>query len=103
MRFERIIQEFKTEVEKTAGLNLKRVILFGSFARGDAVEGSDIDLLLVFGRKPSKDVMRRIRDISNFLSLKYDVVISEFLFTEKEFGRCRTPFLLNIKKEGVAV
>ncbi len=73
---------------------------FGSFARGDAVESSNIDLLLVFDNKPSQDMIRRIRDVSNSLSLKYDVVISEFLFTEEEFEKYKTPFLLNVKKRG---
>jgi predicted nucleotidyltransferase len=45
---EGIIQEFKVEIRKFVGSNLKRILLFGSYARGDAVEGSDIDLLLIF-------------------------------------------------------
>ncbi len=98
-----IIKEFKTKIESIAGSHLKHIILFGSIARGDAVEGSDIDLLLVFNSKISPDMIRKIRDASNFLSLKYDVVISEFLFTEEEFEKYKTPFLLNVKKEGVKI
>lgn len=103
MTVKKIIQEFKAEIKKIAGSDLKQIILFGSFARGNAVEGSDIDLLLVFGNKLSPDVIRKIRDVSNFLSLKYDVVISEFLFTEEEFVKYNTPFLLNVKREGVII
>ena len=100
---ERIIQEFKDEIQKITGSNLKRVVLFGSYARGDAEEGSDIDLLLIFEHKTSSDVISKIRAVSNRLSLKYDVVISEFLFTEEDFNNYKTPFLLTVKREGIPV
>ena len=98
-----IVKEFKTQIESIACSRLKHVILFGSFARGDAVVGSDIDLLLIFDSKIPADMIRKIKEISNYLSLKYDVVISEFLFTEEEFKKYKTPFLLNVKKEGIKV
>jgi predicted nucleotidyltransferase len=100
---ENIVQEFKVEIRKFVGSNLKRLLLFGSYARGDAVEGSDIDLLLIFDSKVSSDTIRKIREVSNSLSLKYDVVISEFYLTEEEFQKHKTPFLLNVKKEGILV
>jgi predicted nucleotidyltransferase len=100
---EGVIQEFKVEIRKFVGSNLKRILLFGSYARGDAEEGSDIDLLLIFDRKVSPDTIRKIRDVSNSLSLKYAVVISEFLFTEEDFKKYKTPILLNVKKEGILV
>jgi len=52
---ENIIQEFKIEIRKIVGSNLKRILLFGSYARGDAVEGSDIDLLLIFENNVKKE------------------------------------------------
>lgn len=36
-----------------------RIILFGSFARGDAAEDSDIDLLVVVKETPSRLEWRR--------------------------------------------
>jgi predicted nucleotidyltransferase len=98
-----IIQEFNGEIRNIAGSNLKRVLLFGSHARGDAEEGSDIDLLLIFESEVSSDTRRKIRAFSNSLSLKYDVVISEFLFTEQDFQKRNSPLLLNVKKEGIPI
>lgn len=100
---ETIIQEFRREVKEIEDDNLKAILLFGSYARGDAEEGSDIDLLLIFRDKISPEAERAIRDISNALSLKYDVLVSEFFFTEKEFRQRNTPFLLNVRKEGILV
>lgn len=102
-KLKNIIQEFKTEIRKFIGSDLEKIFLFGSYARGDAVEGSDIDLLIVSNKKIPSSTMRKIRDVSNSLSLRYDVVISEFLFTEKDFKKHKTPFLLNVKREGILV
>ncbi|ODS41864.1 MAG: hypothetical protein MSIBF_00425 [Candidatus Altiarchaeales archaeon IMC4] len=98
-----ILHEFKTEVEKSTYPGPEKMLLFGSHARGEAVEGSDIDLLLVFNRNVPASTERKIRSISNSLSLRHDVVISEFLFTDDDFKNHRTPFLLNVKKEAVVV
>jgi predicted nucleotidyltransferase len=98
-----IIQEFKREIEDLKDLDLKAILLFGSYARGDAEEGSDIDILLIFKNEISSELTGKVRKISNALSLKYDVVISEFLFTEEEFERYNTPFLLNVKRESILI
>jgi len=98
-----IIQEFKAGIKKFAGADFKKVILLGSFARGDAEEGSDIDLVLIFKNKISSEMTQKISELSNLLSLKHDVVISEFIFTEEDFEKGRTSFLINVKKEGIEV
>jgi predicted nucleotidyltransferase len=100
---EKIIYEFKNEIKQIVKNNLKQIILFGSFARGDAVEGSDVDLLLIFNTEPSSDIIQKIRELSSSLSLKYDVVISEVLLTEEQFEKYKTPFLMNVKKEGIVI
>lgn len=41
-----IVEEYR-EVLKTLGINAERVILYGSFARGNQREDSDIDLAIV--------------------------------------------------------
>ena len=98
-----ILNEFKGAIRKISGDNLERILLFGSHVRNEAKAGSDIDILIVLKNKPCFKEQSEIRRISNILSLKYDIVISEFLFTQGEYQKYRTPFLLNIKKEGILV
>jgi len=62
MKIKRILDEFKRKIEKLYGERLKSIILYGSWARGDATEDSDIDILLVLEREaiPGKEIDRMI-------------------------------------------
>jgi predicted nucleotidyltransferase len=98
-----VLKKFKKEVKQINGNNLRKIVLFGSQARGKAERDSDIDVILIFQKEPSIKMKNRIREISNSLSLEHDVVIAEFLVTQSEFQKYKTPFLLNIKKEGIVL
>jgi predicted nucleotidyltransferase len=98
-----LLKKFKREIKLINGDNLKQIILFGSYARSEAMEGSDVDVILIFKKEPSEKIKEKIREISNSLSLQYDVVISEFLVTQSEFERYNTPFLMNVRKEGISL
>ena len=58
MEIRDVIEAFKKEFEKLYGKRLNRVILYGSYARGDATE-DDIDLLIVveIGRNFGKNLL----------------------------------------------
>lgn len=86
---------------------LKSVILFGSCARGDYDDESDIDLLVLLG-VPSDQIpfeRRKMRKTANRLDLEYDCVISavfqsyDLFETHKE----TSVFYSNILREGLKV
>jgi predicted nucleotidyltransferase len=80
---------------------LKKIILYGSWARGEANENSDIDIAVVLDGKinPSKEIERMIGLITE-LNLKYDVLISVYPVSLKDYMKVKSPLLMNIKKEG---
>ena len=52
--------------------------LFGSYARGDFKEGSDLDLLIkVNGEKTLLDLVRMERELSEILKIKVDLLTEE--------------------------
>ena len=53
-RIDNILKEIRDELKKIYSGRLKEVILFGSYARGDFKEESDIDIILLL--KSLKDV-----------------------------------------------
>jgi len=97
----KILQEFKKEAEKIFGDKFAGLILFGSFARGEASSDSDLDLLLLVRKKLTKKEDEKLSELSVSLSLKYDLLITCFPYPEKAYQSWETPFLMNVRKEGV--
>lgn len=61
-----------------------RVIVFGSYARGDADEGSDLDLMVIEREVPSKgEEMLRLNRAIGWLGKGVDVLV----YSEQEFSR----------------
>jgi predicted nucleotidyltransferase len=101
---EPILEEVKVSLQKIYGDKLKGVILYGSYARGDATAGSDIDLILLLDEIENTALeMEKYFDAIWKLDLKYDTVISILPIREEEFRTRRPPVLLNAKKEGLVI
>lgn len=101
-KVQKIISDIRSELEKIYLHRLKEMILFGSYARGDYVEGSDIDIALLL-----EELTDSYREREKYfpvicrLSLEYDTVISVVPFDSLEFQAKRTPLILNVQREGV--
>lgn len=102
MRIREILKEFREEIEKLYGKRLKSIILYGSWARGDATEDSDIDVLIVLEREviPGKEIDRMI-DIITDINLKHGVLISVYPISEEDYSTINSPLLINVRREGV--
>ncbi len=99
-----VLREFHECLHALYGPRLRNVILFGSYARGDAEDGSDIDLVVVLDDFQDAEAENaRISPIASELSLNHDVLISCMIYSESEFRRWNTPLLLNVRREGVLV
>ena len=102
---EKAVLEFKEELMKKFGDNIKMIRLFGSKARGGFHGESDIDLLVVVSRGDWR-TRREIIDVSTDLLYKYDVFISPRVTDEKHYlnlVRLQTGFIKNIQKEGISL
>jgi predicted nucleotidyltransferase len=103
-RLRQILKEYRTRLEETLGEDLDSIVLYGSQARGDAVEGSDIDVLCVMKRPfDYGELILRTSEITSEISLKYDVVLSRSFARLEDYKTRQTPFLMNVRREGVAV
>lgn len=97
------------EVKKDILLALKDSVtqlrLYGSYARGDYSEDSDIDILLVYDGENVKDIDDLISEISVEYQLKYGVMISMVDMTCDYYNRYKniSPLLKNIEREGVTI
>lgn len=71
---DQILQIIRDHRARIDSFGVKRIGLFGSAARGDAVEGSDIDLLVDFTRVPGWEVVDLREYLQNLLNAKVDLV-----------------------------
>jgi predicted nucleotidyltransferase len=98
------VKELIDELKKLYGDNLSCVILYGSKARGDATEDSDVDILVVLKNIQNFSLERKkVKEISWRLSYKYDLLLSIIIRSEQEYMRKDTPLLMNIEKEGIVL
>ncbi|MBQ6707656.1 MAG: nucleotidyltransferase domain-containing protein [Clostridia bacterium] len=102
-----ILQKVATESKNIFGEALDSVILFGSYARGDFDDESDIDILMLVDL-PSEDLKNyreKIDSLCGTLLLEYGIVISAIekdLETFNQYAQI-LPFYKNIAREGVKI
>jgi predicted nucleotidyltransferase len=86
------------------GVRLRRILLFGSWARGDAHPESDIDLLVVLDTVDSPwEELRRMDEILWRHSYQNDAVISAVPVAERALDDAVDPLLIRARAEGRAV
>ena len=97
-----LLQELHQTLKVFYGDRLTNLILFGSHARRDATEDSDIDILIVLQDSVSPgDEILRISALKTDLNLKYDELISVTPISEIDYQTRSTPLLENIRREGI--
>ena len=95
--------QLKERIERIAPLVDFRV--FGSRARGDADEYSDLDIFLEF-EEVDRDLEERVSDIAWELGLENHLVISPLIFSRHEVEESPlriSPIVKAIRAEGVPV
>lgn len=103
-RIQDVLRRLKAELAATYGKRLKGVYLFGSHARGEADEESDIDVLIVLDRVDNhSQEIERTSEVISGLSLECNATISRVFAPEERWLTDQTMFFLNVREEAVAV
>lgn len=94
----------KKFLKKEFGDNIKSVILYGSYSRNEESNDSDIDLLIVVSDEVSVySVRKKLGDIIFDIILEKSQLVEAMVVNESFFNNKNSPFLYNVKHEGIAV
>lgn len=102
-----IISIFNEKVKEVLGNRLKKIILYGSYARGDFNNSSDIDIMILTDCtfEEIEEYRDIISDIAFDIELENGIVISPIIKNiDKYNARVNiVPFYKNVQKEGVVL
>lgn len=95
-----IVRKFRNRSEKVLDTPVQ-VILYGSYARGEAKEGSDIDVLVIVPNLDAK-IDALISEIAWEIGFEAGVVLSVIPISQAKLPSLKaSPFLKTVLKEGI--
>ena len=96
------VQRLERGLKDLYGERFRGLLLYGSYARGDAREWSDVDLLLLLdGQVNTVREIMHLADVKWPLSLEYDTVLSVMPVSAQAFEKAETMFLNVVRREAV--
>ncbi len=100
-----VIEEFKRRLERKFPREIVSMLVFGSKARGDATEESDIDIIVIT-RSDDKKLRKDIRYTGYDLEIEHGIILSIQVYSEKYINYLRnipTQFMQNVDREAVVI
>ena len=100
---EQAINAFVEKLLESCEIKITAVYLFGSQARGEGQEDSDIDILIIADKSDWR-LKHQISHIAADIGLEYDVLIDSHVMQEnrwQEIGTAGYRFYKNVVTEGV--
>lgn len=108
-KIENSIQEFINGVNSILGNRVKKIILYGSYARGDFNKSSDIDIMILTDLTDEEIIEYRdkVWDYAYDIEEKnnFDITLSPLVKNIDKFNYWleALPFYMNVQKEGVVL
>lgn len=102
-----ILALFVKEVKRILGEDMDKVIVYGSYARGDYDENSDIDIMVLTLRSEEeiKPVEYALYDVAFDFFMDYGIDISVIVKNKDHFNYWlgALPFYDNVEREGMVI
>ena len=104
-----IIDEFVKGVNEILGDRVKKIILYGSYARGDYDKSSDIDIMILTDLNDNEILEYREKILDYAYDIEwnnnFDIVVSPLIKNIDKYNKRIDviPFYMNIQREGVVI
>ncbi len=97
-----LISRIKVHLINMYGGKIKKVILYGSYVRGEATRDSDIDILVLIDQPLNPfEVRESLSDLLFDILLEEGELVSVIAVPEHLYENYNSPFMLNVRKEGL--
>lgn len=104
-RIHNIVYQFSQELNKIIEKKLSKIIVYGSYARGDYNCNSDVDIMILVKMSNSniKKIENQVYDLAFEIEMNTGIDISPIIKNESEYEYWldTLPFYKNISDEGV--
>jgi predicted nucleotidyltransferase len=102
---QQLAKEYKAVLYELYGTELAELVLFGSYARGDAHEESDVDFAIVLYNPATRSAAELVKTspIASRLSLKYGLMISSLPVSLHKKQNSGQGVFQSIRNEGIAI
>ena len=100
-----VLEELKRSLDRLLGDRLVSMVLFGSRARGDHDDESDIDVAVIV-RGLSRRLKRQVLDRVAEIELEHHMPVSVLVLSKEEFSHLKKRerrIALDIEREGISL
>jgi len=102
-----LLKDVRNQIINLYGPYLEKIILFGSYARGDFRKYSDVDIMVLVNcdSEKIKELRNEGYQIGENICNKYDTIIQIMVFNINYFNEWKNhmPLFVNIVKDGVLI
>lgn len=102
-----LLKDYRKDITKIVGDKLRNIILYGSYARGDFTEDSDLDIMILADVEPEQisHYATQIYDMTYDYEMQYGLEVNPSIQSTQIYDKWKKayPFFINIEKEGIEV
>ena len=107
LQLQNLLKEYADKIQKIYGNHLSQIILYGSYARGDYRDDSDIDIMILLDISDLeiKKYRHSLSDMTYDFNWDNGLNIKPIAVSEYHFNKWRDayPFYNNVYQEGVCL
>lgn len=103
----KILEQYVSHLKRIYGERLKKIILYGSYARGDFHAKSDIDIMILVDMTDleTRAYTDSLIEMTYDFNMEHHLDIPPYTKSLKQFSKWKhiDPFYANVSKEGVTL